>query len=294
MDKKNLKESLENTADEFSNISLFDYKNFYYPPSEDPQIPVQVVHGNYNKCKPDYCIQRKDYPYSVLEYIISGDGYFEVNNERYDIRPGMIFGFSPGVPHCYGCSFEHQDGLEKITIAFHVFDNTNYPVEQLLNRAFHIKDPVKIQNLFAEIIHEGLNDSLYSRRIINRLIEVLILLLLESDFQVQPYPNSFHTFSKCKAIIDSMPSVTISMQDIASECGINSSYLVRLFKRYQDCTPKHYIDKLIVEEAVKLILESEKSIKEIAFQLGFTNQYYFSAFFKKHMHVSPSEIRKIG
>ncbi len=44
--------------------------------------------------------------------------------------------------------------------------------------------------------------------------------------------------------------------------------------------------------AKELILTSEKSIKEISYELGFESLHYFSRFFKKKLGVNPTDLRK--
>ena len=55
---------------------------------------------------------------------------------------------------------------------------------------------------------------------------------------------------------------------------------------------KHFIIRLKIDEAMKLIEQNEKSLREISETLGFDNVAYFSKVFKKHTDMTPSEYRK--
>lgn len=295
MDKSSLIVNLDNTIESESNISLIDYKNYYFPPVDNEDYNIQVVHCNYNKCSSSYRVNRKNYPYYVVEYIINGEGFFYIDEQEYKMKPGMVFGFCPETAHYYGASPASEGSLEKICISFRIDSkNDDFKLKDVLNRAFHLVNPVKVYNLFTEVLEQSEKNTLYTRRIINNLTEVLLLILKENDFSLRPYPNSFYTFNKCKSVLSEKSTIDISMSDVADECGVNISYMIRLFKRYMGCTPKQYIDKLVIECATSKLLESNASIKEISYTLGFTNQYYFSSFFKKHMNLSPSSLRKDG
>ncbi len=68
--------------------------------------------------------------------------------------------------------------------------------------------------------------------------------------------------------------------------------LSNLFSKYNNKTPLHVINDRIVLEAKKLLLLSEKSSKEIAFSLGFSEASHFSKFFKNQVGVSPIHFKK--
>lgn len=57
-------------------------------------------------------------------------------------------------------------------------------------------------------------------------------------------------------------------------------------------TPSQLIQERTILEAKKLLHLTQKSIKEIAFELNFEDEYYFSKYFKKSVDISPSHFRK--
>ena len=68
---------------------------------------------------------------------------------------------------------------------------------------------------------------------------------------------------------------------------ISYSHFRTLFKQRFQLSPGQFLEQLRWSEAKKLLHLGQKSIKEIAAELGFENPYYFSRFFKKHQGVSP-------
>jgi AraC-like DNA-binding protein len=65
-----------------------------------------------------------------------------------------------------------------------------------------------------------------------------------------------------------------------------------MFKKYTGVPPVQYHMDLKVLRAKEMLLYSEKSIKEISYELGFQSIYYFSRVFKNKLGFSPSEFRK--
>jgi len=81
-------------------------------------------------------------------------------------------------------------------------------------------------------------------------------------------------------IIKNLPS-EFSIEELAEEVNLSPSYLHALFKAETDQTPKHFICALRLEKACNLLETTFKQIKEICFEVGFSNQAVFTRTFKK-------------
>lgn len=64
-------------------------------------------------------------------------------------------------------------------------------------------------------------------------------------------------------------------------------------KLHTNKTAQNVIYSLIISEAKRLLLYEKLSVKEIAYQLGFSDPFYFSNFFKKHTSLSPKDYQKV-
>lgn len=78
----------------------------------------------------------------------------------------------------------------------------------------------------------------------------------------------------------------------ANELHITPDHLNRTVKAKIGKTAKEYIQARIITEAKRLLYFTDESNKEIAYELGFNEPANFSAFFKKHTKVSPSNFKK--
>ena len=74
----------------------------------------------------------------------------------------------------------------------------------------------------------------------------------------------------------------LSLQEIADNFNISSSYICRIFKVYYSDTPISYYNRLKIAEAKKMLDEyKDMRVKDVAELLGFSDQYYFSKVFKQ-------------
>lgn len=83
----------------------------------------------------------------------------------------------------------------------------------------------------------------------------------------------------------------ISLNHIAEEVKLQPTYLCRSFKEYTDKSPVEYINAMRIEEACKLLSQTDKRISSIVDELGFKDPGYFARVFKKYTGFKPSEYR---
>jgi len=85
----------------------------------------------------------------------------------------------------------------------------------------------------------------------------------------------------------------ISLAQISAIFNFNPYYFSKLFKKYTGVSYKTYLTKLRIQKACELLKNSSKSIKEIAFMVGFSDPNYFIKAFKKFVGVTPSFFRNM-
>lgn len=78
----------------------------------------------------------------------------------------------------------------------------------------------------------------------------------------------------------------------ADRMNVSSRYLAQVTKRIAGKAPKTIIDDYICREAEYLLVSSDKTVQEIAYNLGFCSQAHFSKFFRKMSGDTPSEFRR--
>ena len=84
----------------------------------------------------------------------------------------------------------------------------------------------------------------------------------------------------------------ISIEDIAERCGINRSYLTKIFKRSTGKSPKEFLIIYRMSKAQTLLRTTELSIADVGKAVSYNNQLNFSRAFKSFCGFSPSQWRQ--
>jgi AraC-like DNA-binding protein len=84
-----------------------------------------------------------------------------------------------------------------------------------------------------------------------------------------------------------------SVNKYASELSISEKQLHKATTALLDKTPKQIIDERVLLEAKRLLVHSNQSIKEIAYELGYDEPTNFIKYFRKHTESTPSEFREL-
>lgn len=97
---------------------------------------------------------------------------------------------------------------------------------------------------------------------------------------------------KANRLIDERFNQELTLDDISKELYISPQYFSRLYKSEMGVNFIERLTAIRIENAKKLMRESDYSVKEICFMSGYSDPNYFSRLFKKHEGVSPSEYLK--
>ena len=83
----------------------------------------------------------------------------------------------------------------------------------------------------------------------------------------------------------------VGLEDVTSHAGFSKYYGGRVFRQYMGTTIIDYLIRLRLEQAKKLLGESDMSIKQIGYEVGYQDPNYFTWSFKKATGMSPVKYR---
>lgn len=95
-----------------------------------------------------------------------------------------------------------------------------------------------------------------------------------------------------EAVFENITNQDFKIEEIVKKIGMSRSKFYRKVKDITGLSPVKYLRKVKLEYAAQVILKSDNTISEVAFQAGFSDVKYFTKCFLKEFEIYPSEYRK--
>lgn len=84
---------------------------------------------------------------------------------------------------------------------------------------------------------------------------------------------------------------TLTLGDIAAKAGLSENHFGRIFREQFGIAPFAYLVRLRIEEARRLLNNTDHRIQEIAREVGFNDPFHFSRIFRRQLGFSPRQCR---
>lgn len=190
----------------------------------------------------------------------------------------------------------------KMTVLVLEFDleKLDASVKEILQQhSFHHTKLVKLNALESGDVRQLLRRMLYEQaqgEVINHiamriyLSELLLILLRKSDESNIADANVLRA-QRLRKYIDTHYFEMMDSNDISRKIGISSRYINTIFKEQFNATPIKYLNEVRMEAAKKLLLETDKDISSICFEVGFEALSTFYRRFKDYTNLSPNKYR---
>ena len=105
-------------------------------------------------------------------------------------------------------------------------------------------------------------------------------------------PSQEQLVLDCHQFIMNNPQLSVTVEMLCKEFSVSQSYLYKCFKNVLGVSSKKFITNAQLDLAAKALVQTDKSIAQIATEYGYSNSFSFSGLFKKNFGISPSEYRK--
>lgn len=264
----------------------------------------------------DYYLERSIFDFEII-FIDSGELKLFIDDTTYICKEGDVCFIPPDTYHRISwhnvnCNQPHihfdfeKDEISKVVpvskkskMLMNSVELTYFRKDYLKERGIHLpyvyktKYPDRIRSLIFEIISRFTyqNKNPYSSLAMEGLLKTLISIILME--------NSGYTLDDDKTDILSLMTkflaenlcTNISLRDLELKFNVTSWSINKIFKDAYDITPRRYYDNLRISYAKNLIVHSFKSIKEIAFSMGFDEPQTFSRWFKNLTGLYPTEYK---
>ncbi len=185
-----------------------------------------------------------------------------------------------------------------------IFSFRASPFPKLQKRTYHLSGEMiaELKEIFRAVEQTFLLDGHAVRAIkplqeqnANLVLKRLELLLLKAFFfdereETKYLGQSAENFARIISVMERKLDEPLCAEELATLCNMSVPTMERTVYRYSRCGAMRYYNHLKMKRAEKRLLEGE-SVKEVALSLGFSNQNYFSACYKKWCGIPPSQTK---
>jgi AraC family transcriptional regulator, transcriptional activator of pobA len=252
-------------------------------------------------------IQRNNY-YSLI-WIKEGQGKVKSDFSEYNFKAEQMYSFTPYQPFMFStgkklkgiaiqfhpdfyCIHMHQKEVACNGVLFNnIYESPFIDIDDGASRTFSL--------IVEQIKGEMRNSALAQYEILVSYLKIFLITAARIKMEQQPSAKTIISDLKEPFIIQNLKD-TIEKDfktkhapsDYADALNISAKALAKITKTHFNKTLTELISERIIIEAKRELYLTNKAIKEIAYELGYDDEHYFSRFFKINADVSPQIFRE--
>ena len=223
-----------------------------------------------------------------LVYITKGKGQFASQQiQKCDLLEGTVLLLKPGEWHTYRP--DEITGWECYWVGFSGLVTENLSV---INPMIKIGYDEEMVGLYRKILDVSNGERPGYQQLLSGILMHLVAYLFyrEKDKNWKD-KQVIGKIDKARLIIREKINTQLSPEEIANSLNMSYTWFRRMFRQYTGLAPAQYIAQLKIQKAKEMLSVSQKTIKEIAIDLGFESIDYFSTQFRKQTGQTPTQFR---
>ncbi|GAB5523153.1 MAG: AraC family transcriptional regulator [Roseivirga sp.] len=241
----------------------------------------------------------------LLILITSGTGKHSIDFEEYELRPGSVLTIRKDQIQCfhdgshhgrlllfteeYLLSYLDTIGTDKIA---ELFNELLFSQHTLLN-ASQFEEALTIVQQIDQEFNQPLDE--HSPGIIRNLLQVLtskIHRVRSQNLSLVPEHKYTHQLLALQKLVETDGQKSRSVQYYAEQLNVTTKTLNNITQRMLSKSAKQFIDDLITLKIKRLLINTNDSIKEIAYQTGFEEPSNLFKYFKRQTLQTPEVFRQ--
>jgi len=273
-----------------------DFHDYYYvsPYVTDSHSYLYRVHrSGIERSLPSLLeVARTSGKYCEIFCILSGHGYLEFENKRYELHRNQLVLLPAHVPHKYWC--DPADPMGKIWLEIYGGD-----ANQIIRHLLDCSGPVWSGAIYPDICAQicMIQQRLMVNPFYQPAIEIYQLLVtMLQNYEMPALGQAPHrgraNFQLVEAYINAHMSRKITNAELADVCGLSLQYFMKCFRERYQMTPQEFTMRRRIKKAQDSLLHTALSVEAISESLGFCDASHFIRRFTEICGVSPSKYRK--
>jgi AraC family transcriptional regulator, arabinose operon regulatory protein len=252
---------------------------------------LEVVRSGYAQKHSHLSMKRRVLVDHVLWYFDEGHLEGEVKGKAVTLKPRMFQWISSGVPHSFYSVGETQ--YSNFILRFRLMKKGVYL--RLKEDRISFESSPEIRKGFDDICLTLKFKTPYGFLRFRTLLMLLMIDVFKVKDDVARAGRGVFSLGEIKRIneyLEENADRQVVPLELAKLFQLNPDYFSRKFRGQFGCPPRTWLRNEKIRRACSMLCETSQSIKQIADQLNFDDQLFFSRQFKKVTGMTPSEYRK--
>ena len=265
--------------------------------SDIKSLSFQLESITKSKYDSDWHSTLHTHPFTELFYVVDGKGEFNIQGQRFPVKPNDFVIINPQVEHTELSS--PDEPLEYIVLGINGLSFSNLtPVSEGGHpfSFFNLRDEQKdILRYLNAMVQEATSQSMSYELVCHNLLEILLIKILRHqhfDLEVGKQSKATKDISFIKHYLETYYHESIQLEDLASMTHLSRFYISHSFKKEIGMSPMEYLIDIRIKESKILLRTTNYSISQVADIVGFTTPTYFSKQFSKSTGISPTDYRE--
>ncbi len=264
--------------------------HFFSPAEKTRSLFYHQTMCGHHFCSREYYIKRETYPPLLLVYVVRGQFRLEIEAGDFSADAGQVLFFDCRQPHYYYAAgddleflFLHFDGPMAHEICAYINETHGILLDSPNNE--------KIYTLLREMVEfydAGNTESILASS--NRIY--YLISLLENPVNSPRLRKNDDSLNRAVAYIRTHVGEKITLHQLAEIAGLSDYYFSHLFKEMTGFSPTNFVIHSRIDEAKRLLLTTDRSVAEIAAQVGYPNSSNLITLFTQRVGCSPNQFRK--
>lgn len=237
--------------------------------------------------------------YFEVVYLSCGSGVHWIDDKGYPVKPPVLFFIKAEQVHNWDLGGESAGHVLIIKHDFLKYSEDEQ-LQQLLQRLWpvncvylHSSSNEDLDMFFELLERQPSSDNDYHKIMIEGLLKALlskILMLVRSSGN--PINKGAHLYTHYLGLLSQQSKIHRKVNYYARQLGTTSQNLNAACRKAVNQTAGELIVGQILAEAKRLLLYTDNTVSQIAYQLEFTDPSYFVKYFRKHLNVTPEAFRR--